>query len=477
VGVMAYQMLTGQKPRGMAKPPSRLVKGIAPKWDAWVEKCMEAMPDERFKSADEALAALPNMKACGKRWLVPSLAVAVLLAVAACAVVLFGTFGKGKPEPTSAQVAVAVAKAPKNVTPVATPNDGDAERLEKLLNQSALQRAMDDVKQGRLGTSIKELDRLSAIEGCAAAAQATLTDARETIGHANSVLSALPALVGQGRYAEAETSIRTLQNLYDYQTAYAEAASRLNELSRAADASIAKARTAIQNGSYREAQEIAASLEDLSDYSAEVEKLKAEAARADLSAKATIEEVGKGIDTGAYKVATGKLAEVRDLFDYADETARIEVIISAAQAVAEGKFQQVDALVKDGHYEKAQAIANELVGLKDYEPRANNTLANIQREVDSLRGTLELRRNSSVALNKALYSLVTLGDEFWYVLKVDGVDMCKLDKVTQVKLKPGAHRISIVARSFGTTITSNETPLLEDTVKIVANRITVYSFK
>jgi serine/threonine protein kinase/formylglycine-generating enzyme required for sulfatase activity len=60
VGVMAYRMLTGRLPRGLAKPPSKLVKGLDPAWDGWAAKCMEEEPGERFQSAKEALEALPG---------------------------------------------------------------------------------------------------------------------------------------------------------------------------------------------------------------------------------------------------------------------------------------------------------------------------------------------------------------------------------------------------------------------------------
>ena len=60
VGVMAYQMLTGHKPLGLAKPPSKIVPGLSPKWDEWAARCMEMDPQERFQSAEEAREALPS---------------------------------------------------------------------------------------------------------------------------------------------------------------------------------------------------------------------------------------------------------------------------------------------------------------------------------------------------------------------------------------------------------------------------------
>jgi len=59
VGVMTYYMLTGRKPFGMAKPPSKIVSGLDPAWDEWVSTCMEFDPDERFQNVYEAKEFLP----------------------------------------------------------------------------------------------------------------------------------------------------------------------------------------------------------------------------------------------------------------------------------------------------------------------------------------------------------------------------------------------------------------------------------
>jgi formylglycine-generating enzyme required for sulfatase activity/serine/threonine protein kinase len=62
VGLMAYQMLTGQESVGM-KTPSRVNPMIDPRWDTWVGKAIEFDPADRFSSAEEALAALPELTA------------------------------------------------------------------------------------------------------------------------------------------------------------------------------------------------------------------------------------------------------------------------------------------------------------------------------------------------------------------------------------------------------------------------------
>ncbi len=64
LGVVAYMMLTGRKPLGLARAPSALVPGLSKAWDLWVARCMEQEPGERFQSAAEALKLLP---ACPER--------------------------------------------------------------------------------------------------------------------------------------------------------------------------------------------------------------------------------------------------------------------------------------------------------------------------------------------------------------------------------------------------------------------------
>ncbi len=83
VGVMAYQMLTGRKPLGMAKAPSLLCPGLPVAWDAWVDKCMAIDPEERFHSASDAFLAMPKpaeaFPGSGGRRFAKALFVAVLL--------------------------------------------------------------------------------------------------------------------------------------------------------------------------------------------------------------------------------------------------------------------------------------------------------------------------------------------------------------------------------------------------------------
>ena len=57
-GKVLFQMLTGASPRTI-RPPSRLRKGLDPAWDDFVFKLLEERPQDRFPSADAALAFLP----------------------------------------------------------------------------------------------------------------------------------------------------------------------------------------------------------------------------------------------------------------------------------------------------------------------------------------------------------------------------------------------------------------------------------
>lgn len=61
VGVLLYQMLTGEIPRGRFPPPSTLVAGLHPKLDAIVDRALQADPAQRFASAGELRTALQSL--------------------------------------------------------------------------------------------------------------------------------------------------------------------------------------------------------------------------------------------------------------------------------------------------------------------------------------------------------------------------------------------------------------------------------
>ncbi|HEX7631872.1 MAG TPA: serine/threonine-protein kinase, partial [Lacunisphaera sp.] len=79
-GVIAYYLLTGRKPSGLAENPSQLVPGLDPRWDKFIKTCLANDPAQRFQSAAAALSALRQIpqKSGGSRWLAPVMLFAVL---------------------------------------------------------------------------------------------------------------------------------------------------------------------------------------------------------------------------------------------------------------------------------------------------------------------------------------------------------------------------------------------------------------
>ncbi len=62
VGVIAYYLLTGKKPHGIAQVASKLVPGLDPRWDKFIGTCLAEEPGQRYQTADEALKALERMQ-------------------------------------------------------------------------------------------------------------------------------------------------------------------------------------------------------------------------------------------------------------------------------------------------------------------------------------------------------------------------------------------------------------------------------
>jgi len=67
LGVVFYEMLTGELPVGQFKPPSELGDGVPPAVDDVVNRALAPEPDERFKSVGELRAALRNAVIHGVR--------------------------------------------------------------------------------------------------------------------------------------------------------------------------------------------------------------------------------------------------------------------------------------------------------------------------------------------------------------------------------------------------------------------------
>lgn len=58
LGVMIYRMLTGRRPVGIAKPPSRVLSGLCADWDKVVDVCLEDKPSERYANMEAMLSEL-----------------------------------------------------------------------------------------------------------------------------------------------------------------------------------------------------------------------------------------------------------------------------------------------------------------------------------------------------------------------------------------------------------------------------------
>lgn len=77
LGVMIYQMITGQLPRGVWKPPSQRAE-IAPEWDDIVAHAMQADPKDRYQAASDVKTDVSKITPPGEgRAAAPSAAVSV----------------------------------------------------------------------------------------------------------------------------------------------------------------------------------------------------------------------------------------------------------------------------------------------------------------------------------------------------------------------------------------------------------------
>jgi eukaryotic-like serine/threonine-protein kinase len=53
LGVMLYELLTGELPLGQFDPPSVKKPGIDKRLDAIVSRCLKPAPEDRYPSVDE----------------------------------------------------------------------------------------------------------------------------------------------------------------------------------------------------------------------------------------------------------------------------------------------------------------------------------------------------------------------------------------------------------------------------------------
>jgi serine/threonine protein kinase len=64
LGVMLYRMVTGKRLMGMAKPPSRVIKGLDPAWDDLVSACLEEDPKDRLADMAAVEESLGGLNGC-----------------------------------------------------------------------------------------------------------------------------------------------------------------------------------------------------------------------------------------------------------------------------------------------------------------------------------------------------------------------------------------------------------------------------
>jgi formylglycine-generating enzyme required for sulfatase activity/tRNA A-37 threonylcarbamoyl transferase component Bud32 len=85
-GVLLYRLLTGEKPEGAYKAPSRL--GRSRRWDVIVERCLQRNPADRYASAAELRQALAGAARRPRVWKAAAFAAAGLAAAAAAVAML-----------------------------------------------------------------------------------------------------------------------------------------------------------------------------------------------------------------------------------------------------------------------------------------------------------------------------------------------------------------------------------------------------
>jgi serine/threonine-protein kinase len=61
VGLIVYRMLTGRQCLAI-EPPSQVVEGLNPGWDAWITRALAYKKEERFQSALEMIEEMPGLE-------------------------------------------------------------------------------------------------------------------------------------------------------------------------------------------------------------------------------------------------------------------------------------------------------------------------------------------------------------------------------------------------------------------------------
>ena len=95
IGVIAHYLITGKEPGKHVKMLSKTIKGLDPKWDKIIEKCLEHNPNDRYQDALDLLVDLQGINSKENNFLKWSIASAGLVALAAFSYFLIGE----SPEP------------------------------------------------------------------------------------------------------------------------------------------------------------------------------------------------------------------------------------------------------------------------------------------------------------------------------------------------------------------------------------------
>ncbi len=88
LGVTIYRMLTGRRPIGMPKPPSKLVSGLSKRWDIITRRCMADELNERYQSIEELLLDLRKITKPRRVWIAASAVLLVVVALAGAAILM-----------------------------------------------------------------------------------------------------------------------------------------------------------------------------------------------------------------------------------------------------------------------------------------------------------------------------------------------------------------------------------------------------
>ena len=210
LGVLIYRMLTGKRPVGMTKPPSKDRPGLSVKWDAVVARCMEQEPADRYQSVGRLLIGLHEVpgKSARKRNFAVAGVCLVLLCIAILILKLTSCAG---PQPESPQLQpvhkeVPVAKVTgsepdKSAVKVATAADASNAKIAAIDSRKSALRAGAEthaigilalgdklLKEGEAHDTLEAFDKAMSKYG---QAKAAFAEAQETAGRIQAEIDAL----------------------------------------------------------------------------------------------------------------------------------------------------------------------------------------------------------------------------------------------------------------------------------------------